>query len=78
MCAICPRSDTILIHKMIYEIFKDIALANNMKILHKDYNKQNNCIDNLELIMPEQTIHDNEEYILKLPDDAIELPDNFT
>lgn len=39
MCAICPRSDTILIHKMIYEIFKDTALANNMKILHKDYNK---------------------------------------
>lgn len=39
MYAICPHSDTILIHKMIYEIFKDTTLANNMKILHKDYNK---------------------------------------
>lgn len=46
---------------------------------HKDHDRKNNNIDNLELITPQLNSDDraDREFITELPDNVIELPDNF-
>lgn len=41
---------SVLLHRAIYETFNDIELNDNMVINHKDHNRDNNNINNLEAI----------------------------
>ena len=43
------------VHRFVYECFNG-PISDGMQINHKDSNKQNNCIDNLELVTPQQNM----------------------
>lgn len=68
-----------LLHRAIYETFKDTVLTKELVVNHKDHDRKNNNIDNLELITPQLNSDDRADrtFITELPDNAIELPDNF-
>lgn len=68
-----------LLHRAIYETFKDVVLTRDVVINHKDHNRKNNNIDNLEQITQKLNSDDraDRDFITELPDNVIELPDNF-
>ena len=56
------------IHRLVYEIFNG-PIPNKMEINHKDSNKQNNCINNLELVTPSENAkhaHEAKKYKTKI------------
>lgn len=63
----------------MYETFNDVLLDKNIVVNHKDHNKRNNNIDNLEAITQYLNADDriDREYINELPDDAIDLKRNY-
>ena len=54
-------------------------LTKDVVINHKDHNRKNNNIDNLEQVTARLNSDDrvDSDFITELPDNAIELPDNF-
>lgn len=63
----------------MYETFNDVLLDKNIVVNHKDHNKRNNNINNLEAITQYLNADDriDREYINELPDDAIDLKRNY-
>lgn len=64
-----------LYHKAMYETFNDVILDSNMVINHKDHNKRNNNINNLEAVTQYLNADDRKdrEYVEELPDNAVDL-----
>lgn len=44
-----------LVHRLVYMAHKG-AIPKGMQINHKDENKENNCIENLEVVTPKQNV----------------------
>ena len=59
----------------MYETFNDVILDSNMVINHKDHNKRNNNINNLEAVTQYLNADDRKdrEYVEELPDNAVDL-----
>ena len=75
---ILTNSNT-LFHRTMYETFNDTLLSPDIVINHKDHDKTNNNINNLEAVTQWLNADDRKdrEYIDKLPDDAIDLKRNY-
>ena len=59
----------------MYETFNDVLLDKNIVVNHKDHNKRNNNINNLEAVTQYLNADDRKdrEYVEELPDDAVDL-----
>lgn len=64
---------TFLIHRLVYELFEG-AIPKGYYVHHKDGNKQNNHIDNLELISPKD--HAREHYVQILQSKGADISKN--
>lgn len=59
----------------MYETFNNVLLDSNMVINHKDHDKTNNNINNLEAVTQYLNADDRKdrEYVEELPADAVDL-----
>lgn len=59
----------------MYETFNNVLLDKNIVVNHKDHNKRNNNINNLEAVTQYLNADDRKdrEYVEELPADVVDL-----
>ena len=61
------KSHRYSVHRLVLENFKPVSGMNNLQVNHKDGNKLNNCLDNLEWTTCKENIHHAIEHNLRNP-----------